>query len=62
MLKTVQWYVIIIIIIIIIDVVVVVVAVVVVDDDTYLGLLFHRPSISSLLQSATSVIKKCDRY
>ena len=57
MLKTVQWYVIIIIIIIII-----VVVVVVVDDDTYLGLLFLRPSISSLLQSATSVIKKCDRY
>ena len=59
MLKTVQWYVIIIIIIIII---IVVVVVVVVDDDTFLGLLFLRPSISSLLQSATSVIKKCDRY
>ena len=59
MLKTVQWYVIIIIIII-------VVVVVVVDDDTYLGLLFLRPSISSLLQSATILLQsaigitKCD--
>ena len=26
------------------------------------GLLVLRPSISSLLQSATSVITKCDRY
>ena len=27
-----------------------------------LGLLVHRPSISSLLQSATSVITKCDSF
>ena len=29
---------------------------------TVLGLLVLRPSIPSLLQSATSVITKCDRY
>ena len=39
-----------------------IVVVVVVDDDTLLGLLVLRPSISSLLQSATSVITKCDSF
>ena len=38
-----------------------IVVVVVVDDDTLLGLLVLRPSISSLLQSATAFfITKCD--